>query len=101
MGGIMPLYVTLYNFTDQGVRNIKDAPKRIQDGIKAFEKMGGKMIGFYATVGPYDYVTIGEAPNDEVAAGFALAIGSAGNVRSTSMRAFTPEEFAKVISKIP
>ena len=97
----MPLYITLYNFTDQGIRNIKDAPERIQDGIKAFEAMGGKMLGFYATVGPYDYVTIGEAPSDEVGAAFELAIGARGNVRSTSMRAFTPEEFARVISKLP
>ena len=77
----MPTYITLYNLTDQGIKNIKDAPARYEEGIKQFEAVGGKVIGFYATMGEYDYVGIGEAPNDEIAMSFALATGSLGNVR--------------------
>lgn len=97
----MPTYVTLYKLTDQGLRNIREAPKRIEKGIKAWEEAGGKLIGFYATLGEYDYVVITEAPNDDLGAAFNLAQGALGNVRSTTMRAFTTDEFADLISKLP
>ena len=97
----MPTYITLYNLTDQGIKNIKDAPARYEEGIKQFEAVGGKVIGFYATMGEYDYVGIGEAPNDEIAMSFALATGSLGNVRTTTLKAFTTEEFADLVGKLP
>ena len=97
----MPTYICLYKLTDQGIKGIKDAPKRIEDGIKAFEAMGGKVLGFYATMGEYDYVSIGEAPNDDVAMTYLLVLGSGGNVKTTTLKAFTPEEFAELINKIP
>jgi len=97
----MPTYVTLYKLTDQGIKNIKDAPGRIEEAIKGFEAMGGKLTGFYAVMGEYDYVAIGELPNDEIAMTFALAVGSAGNVRSTSLKAFNKEEFGKIVKKLP
>lgn len=97
----MPTYITLYKLTDQGVRNIKDAPGRFEAGREKWEAMGGKIIGFYSTMGEYDYVGIAEAPNDEVAMTFALALGSLGNVRSTTLKAFTPEEFADIVKNIP
>jgi uncharacterized protein with GYD domain len=97
----MPLYITLYKFTDQGIKNIKDAPGRFQDGLKAWEGMGGKLIGFYLTMGEYDYVSVGEAPSDEVAAAFNLALGSLGNVRTTTLKAFSTEEMAEIVKKIP
>ena len=97
----MPTYITLYNLTDQGIKNIKDAPARYEKGIKQFEAVGGKVIGFYATMGEYDYVGIGEAPNDEIAMSFALATGSLGNVRTTTLKAFTTEEFADLVGKLP
>jgi uncharacterized protein with GYD domain len=97
----MPTYVILMNMTDQGIRNIKDAPKRIEAGIKAWEDMGGKLTGFYMTMGEYDYVTIGEAPSDEVVATFLLGLGSLGNVRTTTLKAFTREEFAAMVNKLP
>ena len=55
----MPTYITLYKLTDQGVKNIKDAPGRIEDAVKGYESMGGKLIGFYSVMGEYDYVAIG------------------------------------------
>jgi uncharacterized protein with GYD domain len=97
----MPTYILLMKLTDQGVKAIKDAPKRVEEGIKGFEKMGGKMLGFYLTTGEYDYVSIGEAPSDEAAVTFALALGSKGNVRTTSLKAFTKEEFAGMVKKLP
>ena len=61
----MPTYIVLYKLTDQGIRDIKEAPQRIEEGTKALEAAGGKVIGFYSVMGEYDYVSIGEAPNDE------------------------------------
>ena len=97
----MPNYVILMKLTDQGAKTIKDGPGRIEAGIKAFEKMGGKMIGFYAVMGEYDYVAVAEAPSDEAATTFSLALGSLGNVRTTSLRAFTKEEFTAMANKLP
>ncbi len=97
----MPTYIGLYKLTDQGAKTIKDAPGRIEAAIKSAEKMGVKVIGFYAVTGEYDYVAIGQFPSDEVATTFALAIGSVGNVRTTTLRAFTKEEFAAMVKKLP
>ena len=97
----MPTYISLYQLTEQGITDIKNAPERIKEGIKAFEGMGGKVIGFYAVMGEYDYVAIGEAPSDEAAMTFALGLGAGGNVRTTTLKAFTAEEFAKFVEKLP
>jgi len=97
----MPNYIILMKLTDQGAKTIKEAPGRVDAGIKAFENMGGKVTGFYAVMGEYDYVAVGEAPSDEVATTFALGLGSLGNVRTTSLRAFTKEEFAAMLKKLP
>ncbi|MEW6569130.1 MAG: GYD domain-containing protein [Chloroflexota bacterium] len=97
----MPSYILLMKLTDQGIKAIKDAPGRIEAGIKGFEAMGGKVLGFYTVMGEYDYVAVGEAPSDEVATTFALALGSQGNVRTTTLRAYTKEEFAEMVKKLP
>jgi uncharacterized protein with GYD domain len=99
--GTMPIYITLFNLTEQGVKNIKDAPKRIEEGIKAAESIGGKLIGFYATMGEYDYVSIGEAPSDEVHMTFLLGVGAQGNVRTKTLKAFTKEALGEMIAKLP
>jgi uncharacterized protein with GYD domain len=93
--------ICLMKLTDQGIKTIKDAPRRIEQGIKGFEAMGGKVTSFYTVLGEYDYVAITEAPNDEVAMGFLLSLGSLGNVRTTTLKAFTREEFAAVVKKLP
>jgi len=97
----MPTYVVLMKLTDQGVKDIKNAPARIEAGIKAWEALGGKLIGFYSVMGEYDYVAVGEGPSDEVATTFALGLGSLGNVRTTTLRAYTAEEFAAIVKKLP
>lgn len=97
----MATYVILMNLTDQGVKDIKKAPERIEQGIKAFEQMGGKVAGFYTLMGEFDYLAIGEAPSDEIVTAFVLALGAQGNIRTTTLRAFTKEEIADIIKKLP
>ena len=97
----MSTYIMLMSLTEQGIKSIKDAPARIEQGLKAFEAMGGKVIGFYTVMGQYDYVAIGEAPSDEVVMTFLLGLGALGNVRTTTLRAFTREELAEFVSKLP
>ena len=67
----MPTYIGLYKSTDQGIKNIKEAPGRVEDAIKRAAAMGAKVIGVYSVMGEYDYVTIGEFPSDEHAMTFA------------------------------
>jgi len=97
----MPKSILLMKLTDQGIKDIKNAPQRIEQGFKTFEAMGGKMIGFYAVTGEYDYVAIGEGPSDEVLMTFLLGLGSLGNIRTTTLKAFTKEEFAEFVKKLP
>jgi uncharacterized protein with GYD domain len=97
----MPIYVTLFKWTDQGVKNIKEAATRIEESTKAAAGLGGKVLGVYVTLGEYDLVSISEWPNDESAATTALAISSRGNARTTTMRAFTAKEFAEMAKKLP
>ena len=97
----MSTFVIMMKLTDQGAKAIKDAPARIEAGIKGWESMGGKILGFYVTMGDYDYVTIGEAPSDEAAAAFVLSLGALGNVHTTTLKAFPPEQFAKIVKMLP
>jgi uncharacterized protein with GYD domain len=97
----MPTYITLMNMTEQGIKDVKNAPERTARSIKQLEEMGGKLIAFYMCMGEYDYVGIAEAPNDEVAMGFLMALGAGGNVRTKTLRAFSAEEVAKLIGQLP
>ena len=97
----MPTYITLMKLTDQGIKDIKDAPQRIEEGIKTFEAMGGKLIGFWTVMGEYDYVAVAEGPSDELAMTFNLGLGAGGSVRTTTLKAFTAEELAEMIKNLP
>ena len=97
----MPTYITLYNWTEQGIKNVKEAPARIQANVKAAEAAGGKVLGVYLTMGKYDLVAISEAPNDEAIAANLLTQGMQGNVRSMTLKAFTTDQFAKIVKKLP
>ena len=96
----MPIFVTLYKFTDQGVRNIKESPERLKAGIKAFEAKGGKVLGAYYTLGEYDLIVIGEIADEQAGVAHALAQASLGNVRSTTLRGYTAPEFAEIVKKV-
>ena len=97
----MPSYLILGNWTDQGVRDIKGAPDRLEAAKKAAEAAGGKIVFFYMTMGQYDIAVLAELPNDEAAARLLLATGSQGNVRSTTLRAFTEDEYRSIVSSLP
>jgi uncharacterized protein with GYD domain len=97
----MPTYVTLYKWTEKGIKNVKQAPERIEAAIKGAEAMGGKILGLYVTLGEYDLVAISEWPSDEAGMAMLLAQGALGNVRSTTLKAFAPAEFAEIVKKVP
>jgi len=97
----MNTYVVLMKLTDLGIRAVQDTPERIEAGIENLEALGGKLIGFYVTLGQYDYVAIAEAPNEAVVMRFLLGLGSAGYVRTTTMKALTGTEFEEIVKKLP
>lgn len=97
----MSTYICLMNFTSDGVKSIKDHPKRREEARKAAEGMGLKIHNVYLTLGPYDLTVILEAPNDEAAATFALASGMRGKISTLTMRAFTEGESDKLIGGLP
>ena len=96
----MPHYVVLIKWTDQGIRGVKESPKRAADARKAAEQMGGKIQLWY-TMGKYDIVGLGEFPDDGSAQKFLLWVGSLGNVRTTTLKAWSEEEAAKLIGQLP
>ena len=96
----MSINIVLWKFTEQGVKNIKDSPKRVQAAIKSFEAMGGKMLGIYYTVGEYDLISIGEIADEKAGLAHTIATNALGNARSTTMSAYTPAEFAEILKKI-
>ena len=96
----MVTYILLMKMTDKGVADIKNAPQRAADAVKLWESMGGRTLGIYMTVGDYDYVGIGEGPDDQTAAAFALALSSAGMVRTTSLKAYGMEEAQQIIGTL-
>jgi uncharacterized protein with GYD domain len=96
----MPTYISLVSWTDQGIRNVKEAPQRLDAFKKEVEDAGGKMIAFYLTMGKYDGILIVELPNDEAASILVLAGGSQGNVRTATLRAYPEDQFRNIIAKI-
>jgi uncharacterized protein with GYD domain len=96
----MATYVGLIQFTEQGIRNIKDTVKRGDTAMAEAEKMGIKILEEFWTMGAYDVAIVVEAPDDETVSAFALKIGSLGNVKSHTMRAFRRNEIGKILAKI-
>lgn len=97
----METYFILCNYTQQGVENIKDSPARVEAAKKAVEAAGGKWIGWWLTMGEYDFIVHTEAPNAQIVAALTLTIASQGNVRTKTMRAFTTEEFSAIAANMP
>ncbi|MGI5140534.1 MULTISPECIES: GYD domain-containing protein [unclassified Streptomyces] len=95
----MPTYIALLSWTDQGVRNYKDTTKRAETFGSAVQKLGAKLLSIYWTIGPYDLVAIVEAPDDETATAALLQLDGVGNVRSTTLRAFSRGEIERIIAK--
>jgi len=97
----MATYITLLRYTQQGMKNIKQGPDRLDAAKKAFKGAGAEIKDFYLTMGQYDAVVVSDAPNDETTAKIALAIGSQGNIQTQTFRAFQESEYRKIISAMP
>ncbi len=92
----MPTYISLVNLTDQGIKEVKNAPERLQAFDAAAKEVGAKLLGFYLVMGQYDYIIITEAPDDQTAARLILSTIAQGSVRTQTMRAFPREEFEQL-----
>ena len=97
----MPLFILTINWTDQGIRAVKDAPKRAQASRELGKKLGVEMKQIYLTSGESDLLAIVETASGDNVAKFALALGSMGNVRTRTARAWTETGFTKFISELP
>ena len=96
----MPTYISLLRYTEQGIRDIKNAPRRLDNARKAYQAAGAKLKDFYLVLGQYDAVVISEAPDEATVAKLVLAIGALGNVRSETVRAFTEEEYKTIVGSL-
>jgi uncharacterized protein with GYD domain len=97
----MPTYITLLSWTEQGIKNVKESPARLDAGKELFRSMGAEIKEFYLVKGQYDMVIVIEAPDDETVAKLALATASQGAVRTVTLRAFTEDEYRKIIAELP
>jgi uncharacterized protein with GYD domain len=97
----MARYILLINWTDQGVRNVKDSPKRLDAARALAKKVGAEFKDFYMTMGDYDLVAILEAASDDAVAKFVLGVASAGNVRTRTLKAFSEAEYRSIIGAVP
>jgi uncharacterized protein with GYD domain len=97
----MATYVLLLNFADQGIRNAKDTTKRSEAFKRIADKAGAKVKEVYWTLGQYDGVLILEAPDEATATALGLSLGSLGNVRTHTLRAFSTEEMGQILAKMP
>lgn len=96
----MTTYIMLVNWTEQGVKNVRDSPKRLDAARKSLADMGGSFKEFYLTMGEYDMVAVCEAPDDAVAARFALQLGMGGNVRTRTLKAFPEAAYREIINSL-
>jgi uncharacterized protein with GYD domain len=93
-------YIALVKWTEQGIKTVREAPKRV-DGVKKMAQRLGGSVNVYFTMGEYDIVSIVEMPSDEAYNKFAIWLGTQGNVRTKSLKAWTSEEATKMLAEIP
>lgn len=99
-GRAVPTYIGLIDWTDQGIRNVRDTLQRADRADQLGEKYGVKMERLYWTVGPHDLVGILEAPDEEAVSAFALELGATGSVRTTMLRAYEREEMSRIVERL-
>ena len=97
----MAKHIMLINYTQQGIANIKDSPNRAEAARGLARECGAEMTDLYLTMGEYDLVAIVEAPSDDAVAKFALALGSLGNVRTKTLKAFSEDQFREIVQSLP
>ena len=98
---LMSTYFILANWTEQGIKAVKASPKRLRAAKRLAKDCGVKFRSYHMTLGQYDGIATVEAPNDEAMARFALALGSAGNLRTTTLKGFTEQEYREIIGSLP
>ena len=96
----MTIYVMLANYTDQGIRNVKESPRRLDTAKKLLKDMGGEFKSIFLTMGDHDLVAIYEAPDDAVAARFTMQLGMLGNVRTKTLKAFPEAAYRESIATL-
>jgi uncharacterized protein with GYD domain len=96
----MPTYISFGRWTAKGAESVKQSPSRLDAGRKAFEKDGVKLQSFFMTTGKFDMVIICDAPNDEAMAKAVLALVSSGNITTQTSRAFTEDEYRKIMGSL-
>jgi len=96
----MPTYVTLLNYTEQGISTIESSPNRIESAKQLAADLDGEFKAFYLTFGQYDGVAVVEFPDDETAAEYALTIGKGGNAQTETLKAFTEDEFRDIAENL-
>jgi uncharacterized protein with GYD domain len=96
----VPTYILVGNFTDQGVRNVKDTLKRLEGVRGVAKKLGITVKDAYWTLGQYDIALVAEAPDEAAMTAFGLSVGAQGNVRTQTIRAFTADEMGKLLSRM-
>jgi uncharacterized protein with GYD domain len=96
----MATYISLINWTEQGVRNYRESTRRADAAAQEAQRLGGQLQQCYWTIGPYDLVLVAEFADDDTATAFALSVSSLGNVRTTTMRAYDAEQMNQIIGKI-
>ncbi|BCG86466.1 MULTISPECIES: GYD domain-containing protein [Mesorhizobium] len=96
----MTSYIVLMNWTEQGARNVRDSPKRLDAARKQLGDMGGSFKSFYLTMGEYDMVAVVEAPDDAVLARFSLMLAASGNIRTRTLKAFPEFAYREIITSL-
>ena len=96
----MTSYIVLMNWTEQGARNVRDSPKRLDAARKQVGDMGGSFKAFYLTMGEYDMVAVLEAPDDAVLARFSLMLAASGNIRTRTLKAFPEFAYREIITSL-
>ena len=97
----MPTYIGLVNYTDQGIRKIKDSPDGLEAVKNLAKDLGGELKQFFLTMGEYDIVVVYELPDDAAAARFSLTVGQVGAIRTTTLKAFSEGEYRDIIAALP
>ena len=96
----MPTYIMLASWTDQGIRQVKDSPERLDAARRLCEQHGAKITAFYLTMGAHDMVIVVDAPNDDVYARLVISIAKGGNIRTATLKAFDESEYRRIIESV-
>lgn len=97
----MPTYITLWDFTQQGVETVEESPDRVEADREVFEEVGAELKDYFLTLGQYDVVYVVDAPDDEAYTQAVLSIAEEGTATSETLKAFPAEEYREVLAGIP